>query len=257
MKATPVDHERWLYPTVTLAALFTLWQLSGGTNHPSGSGTPVPSEILRSLAAEPRFYASRAGVTIFEAVAGLALAISLAFTVASAFALSGAARKALMPLVIASQTVPLVAVAPLLSRLIGDGIGSRIVVAAWLCWFPAVVSATHGMLDVDPRLFAVFETYRASRGRIFWKLRLPHSLAALVAGIRTTAGFALIGAIVAEYSGAQDGLGAYIMEQTIHRTDSVRLFGVVVVSSVAGLLMTEATYLVSRRVLRRYLPANG
>lgn len=244
---------RWLYPTAALGSLLLLWEVLGHFGARTADRTPIPTEILASLASDPGFYLTNASATVFEAVSGLIFAVCAAGLVASAFTLSGATRKTLMPLVVVSQTVPLVAVAPLLAEVIGNGLWSRIVVSAWLCWFPAVISITHGMLNVDERLLAVFESCDARPLDIFWKLRVPSSAVSFVSGFRAAAGFALIGAIVVEYSGAPSGLGAFIMAQTIHPTDRVRLFGVVVMASIAGLALTEGTHAIVKWVLRRYV----
>ncbi len=254
MKTLRSEVTRWLYPAVILTVVFLLWEVLGRAGQRTVTSTPLPTEVFTSLAHNPGFYLHHTAVTIGEALGGLVVATVAALLAASLFALSNTARSAFMPIVIGSQTIPLVAVAPLLSPLLGDGFISMIVVAAWLCWFPAVVSATHGLLNVDRRHLALFQSYGASRLDIFWKLRAPNAAPSLVAGVRAAAGFALIGAIVVEYTNAKEGLGAFIMAQTIHRTDSVKLFGVVVVAAIAGLALTEGAYALTRWSLRRYLP---
>lgn len=244
--------QRWGLPVAVLTSLLLSWEVTGRA---SGGTTPVPSQVLSSFVADPQFYLRATGATAVEAVGGLLIAVGAAVTVASAFALWVPVRRAFLPLVIASQTIPLIAIAPLLATVIGDGLASRVLVTAWLCWFPMVVSTTHGMMTVDPRQLALFETYGAKRSAIFWKLQAPSSAPALLAGVRAAAGFALIGAIVVEYSGATEGLGAFLMGQLIHPTDAVRVFGVVLVASLGGLALTEGAHALATRLLRRYLPA--
>jgi NitT/TauT family transport system permease protein len=142
-----------------------------------------------------------------------------------------------------------------LATIIGDGLFSRIFITAWLCWFPLVVSATQGLLRVEPEHYALFATYGASRGDVFWKLRVPNCTPTVLAGMRAAAGFAFIGAIVVEYTGATKGLGAFLIAQARNPTDPVRVFGVVLVCAMCGLLLTQASHGIARHLLRRYVPA--
>lgn len=252
---TSVRPSSWIAPVAVCLALLIAWEVAGRSA--PGSGVPVPSAVLGSIVSDPGFYAGEAAVTLFEAVAGLGVAVVVAVAVAGAFARWVPVRQAFFPLVVLSQTIPLVAIAPLLAAVIGDGMLSRVLVTAWLCWFPVVVGATHGMLNVDPRHLALFDTYEAPPSDIFWKLRVPSCASSLLAGVRAGAGFALIGAIVVEYSGATHGLGAFLMGQAIHPTDATRVFGVILVSAVGGLVLTESAHALTRRLLRPYLPVRG
>ena len=244
--------RQWISPAIALTGLLTVWEVAGRVTHAT---TPVPTQILRSLATDSGFYLENTGVTMLEAVGGLLLAIVIAYSTASLFAYFAPVRRAFFPLVIASQGIPLVAIAPVLATIIGEGFFSRIFIVAWLCWFPLVVSATHGLLHVEPEHYALFATYGASRGDVFWKLRVPNCTGTVLAGMRAAAGFAFIGAIVVEYSGATKGLGAFVISQARNPTDMVRVFGVVVVSALAGLLLVQVSHGIARHLLRRYLPA--
>ncbi|HEY6219204.1 MAG TPA: ABC transporter permease subunit [Gemmatimonadaceae bacterium] len=244
--------RQWISPALALVGLLAMWEVAGRVTDAS---TPVPTKIVRSLASDSRFYLENTAVTMFEAVGGLVIAIVIAYSTASLFAFFAPVRRAIFPLVIASQTIPLIAVAPVLATLIGDGMFSRIFITAWLCWFPLVVSATHGLLHVAPEHYALFATYGASRSDVFWKLRVPNCTGTVLAGMRAAAGFAFIGAIVVEYSGATKGLGAFLIAQARQPTDPVRVFGVVVVSALSGLLLTQVSHGLVRYLLRRYLPA--
>ena len=244
--------RQWIAPALALVGLLAVWEIAGRVTHAS---TPVPTQILHSLATDSRFYLENTAVTMTEAVGGLLLAIVIAYSTASLFAYWAPVRRAFFPLVIASQGIPLVAIAPVLATIIGDGFFSRIFVTMWLCWFPLVVSATHGLLHVEPEHYALFATYGASRSDVFWKLRVPNCTGTVLAGMRAAAGFAFIGAIVVAYTGATNGLGAFVRAQARHPTDEVRVFGVVVVSALAGLLLVQVSHGAVRYLLRRYLPA--
>ena len=246
------SNRSWMSPALALLGLLAAWEIAGRLSH---AATPVPTQIVLSLASDPGFYLGNAALTMFEAVGGLVIGIVIGYSMASLFAFWAPVRRALFPLVIASQTIPLVAVAPVLATIIGDGLFSRIFITAWLCWFPLVVSATHGLLHVEPEHYALFATYGASRGDVFWKLRVPNCTPTVLAGMRAAAGFAFIGAIVVEYSGATKGLGAFLIAQAAHPTDRVRVFGVVLVCALCGLLLTQVSHGIARHLLRRYLPA--
>ncbi len=249
---TRAQSSRVALPTAVLVALTAAWEVLGRAR--AASGTPLPSEVLVSLFREPGFYAHHAALTGAVAVGGLSIAVALGLVAAAGFSVWSRFRQALFPIVVLSQTVPLIAIAPLLASLIGDGAASRVLVTSWLCWFPVVVGATHGLMNVDSRLLALFEGLGADRGDIFWKLRAPSAAPSIVASVRAAAGFALIGAIVSEYSGTREGLGGFLMAEVIRPTNAVHVFGVMLVASIGGLALTEGAHGLARRALRRYLP---
>jgi NitT/TauT family transport system permease protein len=243
-----------LYPIIVLVVLVAVWQLAASSSSGNSAGVPAPSDIFAALAREPGLYLGKAAITFFEAAVGLILAVCFGLLVASAFVLSSSIRSGFLPLVIAMQTIPLVAVAPILNVYLGNGIVSKIVVAALLCWFPTIMNATRGMLDVNPAHAAVFDIYAARKMHVFWKLRVPNSVAFVASGIRISAALAMIGTIVAEYSDPNNGLGWFIFQLSVPAPKQPdRLYAAILVASAAGVALTELSHFLISRMLQRYI----
>jgi NitT/TauT family transport system permease protein len=245
---------KWLFPAIIVAALLLAWELTVRLAGSPG-GPPAPTAVAAAIVRNIPFLTRNALFTLFEAAAGLTIAVTAAFLVASAFARSPLAHASFMPLVLAAQTVPVLAIAPLLAAAIGEGVFANVVVTAYLCWFPSVIAFTHGFLNVDPDRLALFEVHRATPGQTWRRLRLPGAAPALVAGIRTSAGLGVISAIVAEYGTLVGGIGATIVRHIRHIEvlPNDRLYALVVVASLAGVAFTEGAHLLARWSLRGWL----
>lgn len=251
--------HRMVPGAIAILGLVAFWEV---TTRLTGYGdTGSPTAIIAAIWRERSLLVEHGSASMTLAVAGLAVAVVFAFVVASAFSVSRRFHQATIGFVLASQTVPLVAIAPLVAVVIGSGAFANVVIVAWLCWFPAVVSFTQGLFNVSAGPFAVLRVAGATRWQIYRHLRLPGAANSLVAGVRASAGFGLIGAIVAEYGGSQTGLGALIMGHVLGtRVLSMdALLGLVVVCSVMGALLTWAAYALARYALRNWLsvPADG
>lgn len=238
-----------------MVALLLLWEIaarSAGT----GGGSPAPTTVLLSIVRNAGFLGQQTAITIFEAAAGLALAVGLAFLVSSAFARSALAHRAFMPLVLAAQTVPMLAIAPLMAQAIGEGMFANIIVTAYLCWFPSVIAFTHGFLSVDPDRLTLFEVHGATEDQIWRRLRLPNAAPAIVAGVRTSAGLAVISAIVSEYGTLVGGIGATIVKHVrqIAVLPNDLVYALVVIAAMVGLAFTEGVHRLARRALAGWLP---
>ncbi len=238
---------------LALGTLVLLWEfLSRSSSQPA---VPSPTAILAAIWRDRALLATHSLTTLTEAVLGLALALCVAFTVSALLAVSKRAHYTLFPVVLASQSIPLIAIAPLLAVLIGEGLVATVIITAWLCWYPAVVAFTHAFVEVHPDRMALFHVAGATRWQTFKLLRLPGAAPSFAAGVRASAGFALIGAIVAEYGGAKVGLGAAIMNHVrdIQRLPADTLFAIILVSSVLGLMFTWAAYNGARLALRQLM----
>lgn len=245
---------RWLLPALAIAVIFFLWELMVRLAG-AGVGPPAPSAVLLSILSHAGFLGWHTAFTLFEAAAGLTIAVAGAFLVSSAFARSPLAHAAFMPLVLAAQTIPMLAIAPLLAQAIGEGMFANIAVTAYLCWFPSVIAFTHGFLTVDPDRLALFEMHGASPRQIWRRLRLPNSAASMVAGIRTSAGLAVISAIVSEYGTLVGGIGATIVKhiRQIAVLPADQLYALVVAAALVGLFFTEVVHRLARYMLRGWL----
>lgn len=239
-----------------LAVIIAAWELASRLAGAKAL-VPPPSTVLNSILENKDLFIENTQATLVVAVLSFILAISAAFLVASAIALSSKANKALSPVVIASQAFPLVTIAPFLVYLFGPGNGFIIFFAAYITWFPAVIPFIHGLTRISPDRLALFQSAGASRWQIYKYLRLPSAVPYLLAGLRAAAALAFINAVVAEYSGATAGIGSIIILNTagvVEQPPEI-LVGLALVSAVIGLAIAGIVYGTSKWKLKRYLEA--
>jgi len=208
---------------------------------------PPPSAVLAELAADPLLFVRAAVVTVSEAAAGLALGAALALAFATAATHSRRLDQLLTPLVVASQTVPVIALAPLLVLWMGYGSPPKVVVCALIAFFPMAVTAREGLRATDPQLLLLMRSVGASPRDVFWRVRMPFALPYLAAGARTGITLSLVGAVVAEWTGADSGLG-YLVLSANARLATAQAFAAIVVITAIGLLAYAAAALLERRL---------
>ena len=209
---------------------------------------PAPSAIGGRLVRDGGWFASEAAVTFVEAAAGFAVGTSLAFAGASAMTISRALERTVFPLAILVKLTPIVAVAPLFTLWFGFGAAPKVAIAALITFFPMLVNAFVGLRSVDPQELAFLETLGASRSEIFWRLRAPSALPYLFSAARVSTNLALIGAVVAEWTGAEQGLGRVIFVANAN-LDLTALFGAVLVLASIGIAVNALVSALERRVL--------
>jgi NitT/TauT family transport system permease protein len=173
-------------------------------------------------------------ITLVEAALGFITAFVLAIFVGLLFTQFRWAERSFMPYLVAFQSVPIIAMAPLLVLWFGNGLVGKLVMAAIICFFPAVVSITRGLRSVSPDALTLMESLSATRFQVLMKLRVPNALPFVFAAMRISATLAVIGALVAEISGAKQGIGFRIVVST-YRTDTTMLFAALVFSILLGL----------------------
>ncbi len=209
---------------------------------------PAPSQVLAQLALDPALYARHALVTLSEAVAGLALGAAVALAFAAAAAHSRRLDVTLTPVIVASQTVPVIALAPLLVLWMGYGAPPRIVICALIAFFPMAVTAREGLRATDPRLLLLMGSLAARRRDVFWRVRVPSAVPYFAAGLRTGITLSLVGAVVAEWTGADAGLG-YLVLSANARLATAQAFAAVLVITLLGLLAYGVATAAERRLV--------
>ena len=241
--------ELVLSPLLLLALLGT-WQILVPALEISDLVLPTPLAILRSLWSGfySGLYGSHALVTIGEAAAGFAIAALMGLLVGAAIAQSKLAERVIYPYLIALQTIPKIAIAPLIIIWFGYGMSSKIVVSAMLAFFPVLVNVIVGLKSCDAGKLDVMRSLSASPLQTFWMLRLPNALPFVFAGLNIAVVFALLGAIVGEFVGAQKGVGSIILQANAN-LDVPRIFSLLVVLSAIGLTSYLCLELLRRRIL--------
>jgi putative hydroxymethylpyrimidine transport system permease protein len=168
---------------------------------------PAPTQVLDALWTDRDLLAPDLAVTTWEVLLGLAAAIAAGGAVAIAMHVSSEARRALRPLVIGSQAVPIPVIAPLVVLVLGFGLAPKILLVALVCFFPVAINLYDGLRDTDPDARKLLRSLDASRWQMLRMLELPGALPSAFTGIKIAAAVAVIGAVFAEWSGSDSGLG--------------------------------------------------
>jgi len=245
-------------PLIVLIVVIVVWQLAIVLFRIHPILLPSPLAVLESMRIEKKVLARATLITGAAALCGLSTSIVLGALVAVVFSQSAKIRAAFYPYVIFLQTVPIVAIAPLLIIWSGNNFRTIVLVSVIISIFPIVSNTTAGLLSINENLRDLFRLNGASRWQTLTKLRIPAAVSHLVLGTRISCGLAVIGAIVGEFfvgnSGAYDGLGT-IMTQWQGRQYTSALMAAVLASTNLGLLFFGAINLLSRTLLRRWTVA--
>ena len=211
---------------------------------------PAPSRIAMALqrGIASGLYAQNLWVTLLETLLGFALGAAVAFLLGTAVAASRTAEYFLYPYIVMFQSVPKVALAPLIVVWFGLGLTSKVVSAALIAFFPLLVNTIVGLRSADDDRVDLMRSLGATRMQIFWMLRLPSSLPFVMAGVEVAMVFSLIGAIVAEFVGADAGLGVLIQSGNF-TMDVAGEFAVLFILAVVGLVLNRIIVSVRRRAL--------
>lgn len=238
-----------LPPAAVLLGLFCAWELYVELSDISPVTLPAPSRILDSAWGSRGALWDNALVTIEETLAGLFVSIVLGVTLALVIDAFAPARRALYPLLVGSQTVPVVVIAPLLVIWFGFELTPKIVVVTLYTFFPITVAFASGLAAADREALLLMRTLGAGRLQTLRLLQVPQALPYLFTGLRIAVTYAMVGAVFAEWSGARNGLGIYVLlMKNSFRTDMV--FAAIFLIAVLSLLLFVLVGLIERLVVR-------
>ncbi len=232
-----IDGRRSTLVALAIVLVFFLaWELGVAVG-----GTPVyilpsPSRVMQTLAANASDYTQGSLVTLGEALAGLLLGLAAGGVLACLLTLQPGLEGGVMTLAILLKSTPMVAIAPLLTLWLGFGVTPKIIITALLTFFPVLVNVLTGLQRPDPALLDLFHAWQASRWEIFLHLRAPSALPYLFAALKISAPLALIGAVVAEWTGASGGLGR-IMWLAYSNLNLPYLFAAIFLLAAFGMLL--------------------
>ncbi len=228
---------RWWPALVAVLVLLGIWQAYVDIAGVSPFVLPSPHEVLRALVEDRGTLWHNFRITAVEIVCGIALAAAVGMLAAVGLHFSSAAlRRGLYPLLVASQAVPIVILAPLLIVWLGFGLLPKLVVIALVCFFPILVTTLAALEAVDREMIKLLETFDAGRWQIFRHVELPSALPGLFTGAKLAAVLSVIGAVFAEQSGAGSGLG-YLLLVTIGNLETAEAFATVLVLAALAILL--------------------
>ena len=244
-----------LPPVMLFLGVIVLWEASVRMASIPAFVLPSPLQVATAVREHFNFLVTAAALTGMGAIAGFLASLLVGSLVAILFSQSKRIERAGYPYAIFLQTVPIVAVAPLIILWFGTGFVSVVVVAFVIGLFPIIANGTAGLTAIDPALHELFELHSASRTQRLWKLQLPHAVPSFVTGARTSSGLAVIGAIVGEffagYGTDRYGLG-YLIIVTSGQLKTAYLFAAVLACALLGFLIFTIVGWLGDTVLARW-----
>jgi putative hydroxymethylpyrimidine transport system permease protein len=246
--------RRYLAPAVVILVLLGAWELAARWDWISNALNiedflvPAPSDIARSLWEDRSLLTSNAWVTLREVLLGFLIAAVAGVGFALLIHLSDTARRAVYPLLVASQTIPIVILAPILVVWFGFGLTPKLVIVALICFFPITVNMLDGLRSVDPDLTKMMRSLGAGRLQRLWRAEIPTALPYGFSGARVAITVSVIGAVFAEYVGSSEGLG-HLINQAQAQLLTARSFAAVVVLSAMAIVLFALISLLERRVI--------
>jgi ABC-type nitrate/sulfonate/bicarbonate transport system permease component len=239
-------------PAVALAMVLLLaWQWYASRPEIDAQLLPTPVAVWTALVSQRDILWHHTLVTLGETVVGFAAALAAGLLLGAAIDFTPWLRRALYPLLVTSQTIPIITLALLLVLWFGFGLVSKVIVVLLVCFFPIVVALADGLRAADPELMKLYRSFGAGRVRVFWSVRLPGALPSLFSGIRIAITYSVIGAIFGEYVGASEGLGFY-MELKQHEFATAGVIAAIAVTAALSIALFVVTALIERLALPWY-----
>ena len=242
---------RWLLPAALILVAFGIWEVAVRLFSIARWLLPPPSSIGAELLESRSLLLRHTLVTLEEVVLGFALALMIGIALAAAIAYSRIVERAAYPFVIASQTVPVIVIAPLLLIWIGYGIWPKVIMVVLISFFPIVINTVDGLKSADPDMLNMMRTLGASRWQLFTKVQAPSSVPFLFSGIRVAIALSVIGAVIGEWVGASAGLG-YLMTRSAAQFLTDRVFASIFILSIMGITLFVLVILIERYAMPWY-----
>jgi ABC-type nitrate/sulfonate/bicarbonate transport system permease component len=236
---------------VGFGSLIALWQWYASQPSIDPQLLPTPLAVWRALTAEHDLLWQQTLVTLEETLVGFAAALVSGVFIATVIDFSPWLRRAIYPLLVTSQTIPIITLAPLLVLWFGFGLVSKVIVIALICFFPIVVALADGLRSTDPELVKLYRAFGAGQLRLYWSVRLPGALPALFSGIRIAVTYSVIGAIFGEYVGASAGLG-YFIQLKQHSFATAAEIAAILVTAALSIMLFLLVALIERLALPWY-----
>jgi NitT/TauT family transport system permease protein len=234
---------------LAIVGCIVLWQLVvWGFSVPTFMA-PSPIAVIGAFKANAGTLFANFLPTLMEAVLGFLVGNVVAVLLAVWFVYSPIAEKAFYPIAVIVKSIPIIAIAPILVLLVGNGIAPKVIIAALICFFPTLVNMVQGLKSASPAMLDLMRVLSASGAEIFWKVRLPASLPFLFAALKIAATSSVVGAIVAEWIGSSYGLGALIIDAT-YNFRSPLLYATVVIAAALAVALFFAVSIVEKKVVR-------
>lgn len=234
------SHKTFLITLSIVLVFFAVWELGVFITGTPVYLLPAPSRVIQTLFQHPGTFAQATALTLGEALTGLLIGVLGGILIATALTLLPGIEDGVMTLAILIKSTPMVAIAPLLTLWLGFGVLPKIIITALMSFFPVLINALSGMQRIDPALLDLFKSWNASRWEIFRYLRAPSAIPYLFTALKITGPLSLIGAVVAEWTGASGGLGR-TMWMAYTNLNLPFLFAAIFILAASGMVIYRIT----------------
>lgn len=210
---------------------------------------PTPIEVAKAIVADAKLLLDNTGPTFIEAMLGFLIGNLIAIAIAIAFVYNKVIEELFYPVAIIIKTIPIVAIAPVLKIMLGNGVEPKIIVAALISFFPTLVNTVRGFQAVNPQLLELMHVLSASKYEVFRRVRIQSALPYTFAALKISVTTCVLGAIVAEWIGSNQGLG-YLLLQSMFDFNTPRLYATIVIASLLAILGFAAVSALEKKVIR-------
>ena len=241
----PPPFFRALKVAATIIILLLVWEICCRLFKVPNYLIPAPSEVAARFNEKRGLFLGHAWVTMYETVAGFAMAVVVGVIAAALIVIVPAVRDVIMPVLLIAQLVPKVAVAPILLIWFGYDLLPKVVIAFLVAFFPIVVNTASGLAAVERELLELSRSLEATRWQTFWKFRIPTALPELFSGMKIAITLAVIGAVIGEFVGGNKGLG-YLILIANQELDTPLAFAALFILSLGGIILYWAIELAEK-----------
>lgn len=244
-------NARLLVPAIVLISLAVCWELAVLALAVPQWILPAPSAIWQAFWDTRALMGAHVGQTMLEVAIGIGVALMTGVAVAAVLDYSPVLRRAVYPLLVISQTVPILALAPLLIIWFGFGIAPKVIVVTLFCFFPIAINTSDGLTSTEPEMIDLFRSMGATRPQIWLKVRLPAAAPYFFSGLKIAATYSVAGAVVGEWVGAKQGLGIFLLRSSA-AFKTAQVFSTIVIISLLSILLFLTVFAIERGTMPWY-----
>ena len=235
----------WL-PVIPVAAILLAWQFLSMSGIIPPYMLPSPAQVTAVYLTDFNLLAGHLLVTLIEAMTGLALAVTASFILAVAMDLNRYVKQSMTPVLLLTQTMPVIAIAPLLILWMGYGFAPKITLVFLTCFFPVTIGLLGAFASSDEDALRLLQSMGAKKWQLYFYIKIPQSLPAFFSGLKIAASYSIIGAVVAEWLGGDSGLGVYMIR--VRRSYSFdKMFAVIILVSALSLVLIGLVSLLEKK----------
>ena len=235
----------WL-PFIPIVTLLLTWQLLSMSRIVPPYMLPGPLRVMEVFVSDFHLLMRHLLYTLMEAMAGLAIAVTAAFILAVIMDANNSLKQSITPILLLTQTMPVIAIAPLLILWMGYGIAPKITLVFLTCFFPVTIGLLGAFASADNDTLRLLQSMGAKKWQLYRYIKIPQSLPAFFSGLKIAASYSIIGAVVAEWLGGNAGLGVYMIR--VRRSYSFdKMFAVIILVSVLSLVLIKLVTLLEKK----------